>query len=154
MPINVTVMSSQMYENSSQIRDFSSTRSSKMAFTAEVVREELQSHIKDLAQTSLEPSVKGKLRDLARHIGLSAGRVSKYFYGEVPTPPAHEADQIRAYYEAAIDLIEARKAYAARRESFLTNYPRLARLYPPALKDTALTNEAAAVAASELARRK
>jgi hypothetical protein len=141
-------------KTSFQIQKLFTHRSGEMQFTAAAVSEEMATRIRELTYTSPEPSVKGRLRDIARHIDMSTSRVEKYFYGLVPTPPAHEADQIRAYYEAAIELIEARKSYAAQRERFLRNHSRLAWLYPPTLNDTALSNEAAVAAASELARKK
>jgi hypothetical protein len=134
-----------------QIQQLFASRSGEMHFTAAAVSEELATRIRELTYTSTEPSVKGRLRDLARHIGMSTSRIEKYWYGLVPTPPAHEADAIRAYYEQAQILIEARKAYDENRRSFLRIYPSLARLAPSSLSDTDLSNEARCAVEAELA---
>jgi len=41
-------------------------------------------------------SVKAEIGRAARLLGLSYGRVKRYWYGEIAVPPAHEVDAIRA----------------------------------------------------------
>lgn len=124
-----------------------------MAFTAEAVSAELTASIKTLVEVEPGGTVKERTRSTARHLGMPFGRIRKYFYGEVVCPPAHEADQIRAYYNAAQELIEARKAYEKLRGDFLRDNPSLARFAPGPLKDTDISNAARLAAESELARR-
>lgn len=110
--------------------------------TAAAIRAELTDKVHKLTHISTEPSVKGRLNALARHLKMPAGRVAKYWYGLIPCPPAHEADMIRAYYDAAQKLIQARQEYEDMRTDFLRNYPSMARIAPGSLQDTALSNEA------------
>lgn len=124
-----------------------------MSFTAEAVRERLTEQVKEIVEVSPGNSVKERLRTAARYLGMPFSRVQDYLYGEVRLPPAHEADQIRAYYQAARELVEARNAYEERRSRFLRNHPNFARFVPSALEDDELSAEAGAAAASELARR-
>lgn len=117
--------------------------------TAAAVRAEMIGKVRQLAGTSTETSVKGRLRALARHLGLSPGRTAKYWYGLIPCPPAHEADQIRAYYKAAQELIEARAAYEKRRENFLRDHRNLAFVVPDPIADVAGATTPAAIVADK-----
>jgi hypothetical protein len=153
MTRNMTMSAFMIRKNTFRYRKFFSTEDGKMPFTAEAVREELTGRVRELARTSPEESVKGRLRWLARHIGLPASRIAKYWYGLVPSPPAHEADQIRAYYTAAQELIRARQEYEKRRGELLQTHSRMAFLAPPALCDTAISNEAMAAVETAAARR-
>lgn len=63
--------------------------------------QELRDEAKLLVRLAAEPSkpgdsVKQSIDRAARRIGLSHGRVKRYWYGEIPSPPAHEVDAIRA----------------------------------------------------------
>lgn len=117
--------------------------------TAAAVRAEMTGKVRQLAGTSTETSVKGRLRALARHLGLSPGRIAKYWYGLIPCPPAHEADQIRAYYQAAQELIEARAAYEKRRDNFVRDHRNLAFAVPSPIVDMALATPPASVVADK-----
>lgn len=105
-----------------------------MAFTAEAVRDELTGNVKALVDSAPGATVKERLRSAARYLGLPFSRVQDYWHGEVRRIEAHEADQIRAYYQAAQELIEARQAYDQLRRDFLQNHPRLSRLVPGPLE--------------------
>lgn len=57
--------------------------------------------MKTLVRRAAEParsgdSVKAEISRAARILGLSYGRVKRYWYGEIQVPPAHEVDAIRA----------------------------------------------------------
>lgn len=121
--------------------------------TAAAARQEATGKIRELAATSTEPSVKGRLRAIARHLGLDVGRVAKYFYGLVSCPPAHEMDRIRAYYSAAQELIEARIAYEKQRESFLRDHPNLAFAVPGPIHAPEAAAPAAALMAHAVAEK-
>lgn len=123
------------------------------AYTPEATRAEMQQRVKDVAAIAPEQGRKAALAYAARLLGLPAGRVKAIYYGEARRIDAHEADQIRAYYQAAQALIEARHDYETRRSNFLRDHPRLAWIYPPALGGGELSAEAAAAAASGLAKR-
>jgi hypothetical protein len=63
--------------------------------------EQLREEMKRLVRRAAEParageSVKVEVGRAARVLGLSYGRVKRYWYGEIQVPPAHEVDAIRA----------------------------------------------------------
>lgn len=65
--------------------------------TADTVREEMAG----LVRRSAEPvqageSIKALIRRSATRLGLTFGRAKRYWYSEIRTVPAHEADKIRA----------------------------------------------------------
>ena len=65
--------------------------------TADTIREEMAG----LVRRSAEPvqageSIKALIRRSATRLGLSFGRAKRYWYSEIRTVPAHEADKIRA----------------------------------------------------------
>jgi hypothetical protein len=128
------------------------TESCEMQITAAAVAEELTSEVREIVNSEPDTSVKGRLRSAARHLGMPFEKVQNYWYGEIKCPPAHEDRTITAYYKSAQKLIKARREYEALRQSLLEDYPRLARLVPPPLRDTKLSNEAEAAARSELAK--
>jgi hypothetical protein len=111
----------------SEVSEISSPRSD---FTAAAVREEMRRHVADMAALAATTSRKEALRFAANLLHLPYGRVRSLFYGEARSVQAHEADQIRAYVQAAIDLIQARADYEKQRADFLAAHPRLARLVP------------------------
>lgn len=119
-----------------------------VSFTVEGVRAEMRQHVRTVADLAPEDSRKAALRFAANVLRLPFARVKAYFYDEVRNVPAHEADQIRAYVEAAEKLIEAKHQYEAiRREYLATAHPSLARFTPGELagKTAATCEEASAV---------
>lgn len=122
-----------------------------MSYTAEAVAQELTGIVKELVHAAPEITVKARLRAVARHIGIPFGRAQNYLYSEIRCPPAHEADQIRAYYESAKQLIEAKNAYENARQEFLGRHPMLGRFAPRSIARSELLAEAEAVASSKLA---
>jgi len=154
MPRNMTSEASVSAGITPEGEKIPSARKDRMAFTAEAVRDELTANIKELVGASPGGTVKERLRSAARYLGLPFSRVQDYWHGEVRRIEAHEADQIRAYYKAAKELIEARADYERRRQEFLRTHPRLARFAPAALAEDEISAEATAAAASELSRRK
>lgn len=108
----------------------------EMSFTAEAVRSEMRQRVRDITALAPEDSRKAALRFTASVLRLPYDRVRRLFYGEARRVEAHEADQIRAYCEAAQKLIDARAKYEAERAEFLRSArPSLARLSPPSLPD-------------------
>jgi hypothetical protein len=113
-----------------------SPREEIVAFTAEATRSEMQAHVREIAALAPEDSRKAALRFTAMALRLPYDRVKRLFYGEARRIEAHEADQIRAYCDAAQELIEARQQYEAlRREYVATAHPALARLAPRPLEN-------------------
>jgi len=108
-----------------------SSEKSEIQFTAEAVRAEMQRHIGIIAALAPEDSRKAALAFVARVLRLPVGRVKCLFYGEARRVDAHEADQVRAYVQAAQQLIDSRAAYEKQRAEFVASHPRLARLSPP-----------------------
>ncbi len=63
--------------------------------------QQLREEMKILVRRAAEParsgeSVKAEISRAARVLGLSHGRVKRYWYGEIQVPPAHEVDAVRA----------------------------------------------------------
>ena len=124
-----------------------SSEKSEIQFTAEAVRAEMQRHIGAIAALAPEDSRKAALAFVARVLRLPVGRVKCLFYGEARRIDAHEADQVRAYVQAAQQLIDSRAAYEKQRAEFVASHPRLARLVPrPAVPDEVSQAAEAAVA--------
>jgi hypothetical protein len=107
-----------------------SSEKSEIQFTAEAVRAEMRQHISVIAALAPEDSRKAALAFAARVLRLPFGRVKCLFYGEARRIDAHEADQVRAYVQAAQQLIDSRAAYEKQRAEFVASHPRLARLVP------------------------
>lgn len=120
-----------------------------MSITAEAVRVEMQEHLKTVADLAPSTNRKAALAWASRAVGLPAGRVKSLFYGEARRVEAHEADQIRAYVEAAKTLLGARAQYEQKRRDFLRDHPNLARLIPREVRDEALSRAAQAAIAEE-----
>lgn len=118
-----------------------------MSFTADAVRNEMRQHVKDVAALAPNNGRKDALRFAANILRLPYGRVKSLFYGEARRIDAHEADQIRAYVQAATELIEARADYEKQRADFLATHPRLACLLPRALEGQEVSEAAATIAA-------
>lgn len=121
-----------------------------MSFTVEATRSEMRQHVRLVAGLALEENRKAAFAFAAKVLGLSYQRVRAYFYDEVRQVPAHEADKIRAYVQAAEKLIEAREQYEAERRAFLAEaHPVVAGLAPGALgrKTNAACKEASEVVA-------
>ena len=62
--------------------------------------EQLREEMRSLVRLAAEParpgeSVKAAIGRAARLLGLSHGRVKRYWYGEIQVPPAHEVDAVR-----------------------------------------------------------
>lgn len=112
-----------------------------MVFTADITRAELRQRVLDIAATAPEESRKAALRFTAGVLRLPYSRIKAWFYDEVRRVEAHEADQIRAYFEAATKLIEARAEYEAKRRSFLATHPALARFAPGPLEGLAVQDD-------------
>lgn len=107
-----------------------------MSYSAEATCAEMRQHVSSLVALAPNDSRKAAIRFAAGILRLPYSRVKRLFYGEARRVEAHEADQIRAYVEAATKLIEARESYERQRREFLSNHPRLARLAPPAVART------------------
>ena len=63
--------------------------------------EQLREEMRNLVRQAAEParpgeSVKAAIGRAARALGLSHGRVKRYWYSEIQVPPAHEVDAARA----------------------------------------------------------
>lgn len=122
-------MSEKTFPNS----DFRS-ENSDMAFTAEAVRDEMQRHVGAVAALVPDGGRKSALQFAANILKLPYGRVRALFYGEARRIEAHEADQIRAYVEAATKLIEARADYERQRRAFIAEaHPAVLRMAPTVL---------------------
>jgi len=130
-----------------------SSEKSEIRFTAEAVRAEMQRHIGAIAALAPEDSRKAALAFVARVLRLPVGRVKCLFYGEARRIDAHEADQVRAYVQAAQQLIDSRAAYEKQRAEFVASHPRLARLSPrPLVPDE--VSQAAEEAVTPTAKRR
>lgn len=102
-----------------------------MSYTAEGIRCEMQEKVRDVVGLAADDSRKAALAFAARVLNLPFDRVRRLFYGQARRIEAHEADQIRAYVEAATKLIEARADYERQRRAFLAEaHPALVRLAP------------------------
>jgi hypothetical protein len=107
-----------------------------MTFTAAATRSELQHHVRSVAALAPDQGRKAAIAFAASILKLPYGRVRSLFYGLVAAPPAHEADQIRAYVKQAETLIQARQAYEQQRRDFLAGSTAImGRLSPPSLED-------------------
>ena len=125
-----------------------------MAHTAEAVRDEMRGHVRAVAELVPEENRKAALRFAANVLRLPYARVKSLFYGEARRVDAHEADQIRAYVQAAAKLIQARADYEKQRADFLAAHPRLVRVAQPALaRSETITAAEEVVAAHSPARR-
>lgn len=102
----------------------------KQMSCADVVRTEMQERVRDIAALAPEASRKAAIDFAARVLRMPFERVRNVYYGRARRIEAHEADQIRAYCEAANKLLEAREQYEAYRQSFLRDHPALARFAP------------------------
>lgn len=102
----------------------------KQMSCAESVRTEMTERVREIAALAPESSRKQALDFVARVLKLPHDRVRRLFYAQARRIEAHEADQIRAYYETATKLIEARRQYEIYRAGFLRDHPALARLAP------------------------
>lgn len=110
------------------------SRQQEMSFTAEAVRAELRQRVRDITALAPEDSRQAALRFTASVLKLPYIRVKRWYYDEVSgSPPAHEADQIRAYYEQAKQLIDKRAEFEAQRRAFIAAHPVMGRLAPPTL---------------------
>jgi len=90
--------------------------------TAETVRTELIAKIRELVNIAPGNTVKERLRATARHLDLPFSRVQNFWYDEAHKIEAHEADRIRAYYEAAKEIVDAKAEYERRhRDMFDSN---------------------------------
>lgn len=102
-----------------------------MSYTADGVRAEMQEKVRDVVALAADDSRKAALAFASRVLNLPFDRVRRLFYGQARRIEAHEADQIRAYVEAATKLIEARADYEKLRRAFLAEaHPALVRLAP------------------------
>lgn len=119
-----------------------------MAHTADAVRDEMRGHVRAVAELVPEENRKAALRFAANALRLPYCRVKSLFYGEARRIDAHEADQIRAYVQAAADLIQARADYEKQRADFLAAHPRLAGLAPRPLPRTETVEYAEEVVAA------
>jgi hypothetical protein len=116
---------------STYVKSHKSCENEKMSCAAEGVRVEMQERVRDVAALAAEDSRKAALVFAARVLGLPFDRVRRLFYGQARRIEAHEADQIRAYCEAATKLIEARADYEKQRREFLAEaHPGVLRLAP------------------------
>ena len=123
-----------------------------MTITADATRAEIRQRVLDIAALAPEDSRKAALRFTASVLGLPFARVKRWYYDEVRRVEAHEADQIRAYFDAAQKLIQARADYEAlRREYLATAHPSLARFAPGALDGKEAAPDEVAVAPRERA---
>ncbi len=113
-----------------------------MSFTAEAVCAEMQGHVQRVAALAPEDSRKAALTFTARVLRLPIARVKALFYGEARRIEAHEADQIRAYVQAAEKLITARADYEALRQQYLAANSDADRAVPGPLARTQTVEDA------------
>lgn len=73
-------------------------------------------------------------------------------YGEARRIDAHEADQVRAYVQAAQQLIDARADYERQRREFVESHPALARFAPSPIPRTQALEEAEEAVAAAVKR--
>ncbi len=123
--------------------------SARAEFSAEATRQEMRSAITTVVHLAPDTSRKVALRFAAMVLGLPYDRVKRFFYGEARSIAAHEADQVRAYIQAAEKLIEARVAYEKTRDEFVATHPRLARLAPVPVDTPAIQEARETVAAAQ-----
>jgi hypothetical protein len=125
-----------MARKSAEMSEITSEKS-EMSFTAEAVRAEMRQHVSAIAALAPEDNRKAALTFAAKVLRLPFARVKCLFYGEARRIDAHEADQVRAYVQAAQQLIEARADYEAQRIAYLANaHPALVHLAPrPSVPD-------------------
>ena len=113
-------------------------------YTPEAVAAEMTERVRTLASLASDDGRKAAIGFVAAVLGLPFGKVKRLFYGEVRGVPAHEADKIRAYCEAAAELIQARADYVAQRREFLASAgPIMARLAPPQASGTHIPEDRA-----------
>lgn len=79
---------------------------------------QLRNEMKALVRRAAEParpgeSVKAAISRAARSLGLTYGRVKRYWYGEIQVPPAHEVDAIRAATADRTDKTPGRTVVSA-----------------------------------------
>lgn len=133
MPLTMIASDSAVAENRSPSQE------KPMTYTADAVSQEMTARVRSVAALSPEDGRKAALRFAANLLRLSFGEAKRLYYGEVRSVPAHKADQIRAYCDAASKLIEARQKYEQSRAEFLAAAsPGMARLAPPAIPDAAV----------------
>lgn len=125
---------------------------------AAIVRDDICRKVRDVVALG-DGNRKSAFAFAARVLNLPFDRVRRLYYGQARRIEAHEADQIRAYVQAAEKLIRAREEYGALRQQFLSNAaPSLARLVPPPAREDEVSQaarEAATTAAiAEFQRRK
>jgi hypothetical protein len=125
------------------------SKKSEMTFTAEAVRAEMRQHVSAIAALAPEDSRKAALTFAAKLLRLPVGRVKCLFYGEARRIDAHEADQVRAYVQAAQQLIDSRAAYEKQRAEFVASDLRLDRLVPRPL----VSDEVSAAAEATIAQK-
>lgn len=115
-----------------------------MTMSADATRADVRRCVLDIAALAPEESRKAALQFTASVLRLPFARVKRWYYDEVRRVEAHEADQIRAYFDAAQKLIQARADYEAlRREYLATAHPSLVRFAPPAVDEQGCKQEAA-----------
>ena len=113
--------------------------------SAEFTAARVNSEIRSMVVNTIEGmpgngSVKSRIRDAARRLGLSVDRVRQFYYNRVRRIEAHEAAQIirraeQAKLERADRLLVE---YEALRLEMANSAPsRLARLLPPSLRPVA-----------------
>lgn len=99
---------------------------------------EMREHLARTAKGYDGTSIKGMIAFVAKKLGLEAGRVRHYWYGDVRRVEAQEADLIRnrAWIAEQERLARQRREYEAARRAFIETAPgALARLAPPSLAD-------------------
>ena len=100
---------------------------------AAAVRNEVCQQVRDVVAL-VDGNRKAAIAFASKALNLPFDRVRRMYYGQARMIHAHEADQIRAYVQAAQELIEARASYEALRSNYLANaHPSLLRLAPPEL---------------------
>lgn len=107
-------------------------------FTAESVNSDIRSMVVNTIEgVTGSGSIKSRVRDAARLLGLPVVRVRDYYYNRVRRIEAHEAFQIIRKAEAAerLQFERMRISFEARRLARLNSVPsRLAFLVPPAVE--------------------
>jgi hypothetical protein len=95
--------------------------------SAEIVRNEMQQSVREIAALA-DGNRKAAIAFAARALNMPFDRVRRIFYRDAYRIEAHEADRIRAYIQAAHDLIEARADYEKQRREFVERHPVLSLL--------------------------
>jgi hypothetical protein len=105
-------------------------------FTAEEVNSQIRSMVVDTIGGAGSGSVKSRIREAARRLGLSVDRVREFYYNRVRRIEAHEAFQIIKRSEIAKreQFDREQIQYEARRLELVNSTPSwLAFLVPPAV---------------------